>query len=200
MRKKEVTCLPREAFTAGVKPGGLTTTTQIRILLCYVIRTVAQPLSREEVEQALLEKELVNYFELASGLADLEQQQLVTVADGRYHITEKGRSVADLLITDLPRSVREQAVQAAVYAQQWARKKAENQAVVRCENGSYVVDCRIEELGQEVFRLALAMPDRATAEAARDAFIEQGGEYYKVMLAALSGNPELGAGWLRNIR
>ena len=63
----------------GVKPGGLTTTTQIRILLCYVIRTVAHPLSRSELEQAMLEKELINYFELADGLSDLEQQELVTV-------------------------------------------------------------------------------------------------------------------------
>ena len=34
-----------EAFTAGVKPGGLTDKIQIRILLCYLIKT-AGPLSR----------------------------------------------------------------------------------------------------------------------------------------------------------
>ena len=63
--------MSREAFTAGVKPGGLTNTTQIRILLCYLIRTVAQPLSRQELESALLEQQLVNYFGLAAGLAAL---------------------------------------------------------------------------------------------------------------------------------
>lgn len=191
--------MSREAFTAGVKPGGLTTTTQIRILLCYVIRTVAHPLSRAELEQAMLEKELVNYFELADCLSDLEQQELVTVENDRYHITEKGRSVADLLLTDLPRSIREQAVQAAVLAQQWARKAAENKAVVLPASGGFQLDCRIQELGQDVFHLSILLPDRATAESAKEAFIEKGADFYKVMLAALSGSNELAAQWLKKL-
>lgn len=43
-----------EAFTAGVKMGGLTDDTEIRILLCYLIKT-AGPVSREILEGALLE-------------------------------------------------------------------------------------------------------------------------------------------------
>ena len=37
-----------EAFTAGVKPGGLTGDAEVRILLCYLIKTVAPmaPLTR----------------------------------------------------------------------------------------------------------------------------------------------------------
>lgn len=191
--------MSREAFTAGVKPGGLTNTTQIRILLCYLIRTVAQPLSRQELESALLEQQLVNYFELAAGLADLEQQKLVRLEKGRYHITPEGRKVADLLLTDLPRSVREQAVQAAVLAQQYARKAAENQALVRHTRDGWQLDCRIQELDREVFSLSLLMPDQATAEAARDAFIHKGADFYKILLAMFSGSGALAAEWLKNL-
>ena len=60
------------AFTFGVKPGGLTENTEVRILLCYLIKTVAPmaPLTRAEIEQALLGEQLVNYFELSAGLAE----------------------------------------------------------------------------------------------------------------------------------
>ena len=51
-----------EAFTAGVKIGGLTNDTEIRILLCYLIKSVG-PVTREAMEAALLQEELVNYFE-----------------------------------------------------------------------------------------------------------------------------------------
>ena len=51
-----------EAFTAGVKPGGLTDDTQIRILLCYLIKT-AGPLTRDTLQGALLQEQLVNYFD-----------------------------------------------------------------------------------------------------------------------------------------
>ena len=40
------------AFTAGVKPGGLTTSTEIRILLCYLIQHAGTPLSRGAGDRA----------------------------------------------------------------------------------------------------------------------------------------------------
>ena len=42
------------AFTAGVKPGGLNSSTEIRILLCYLIKNAASPLTGEDLEAALL--------------------------------------------------------------------------------------------------------------------------------------------------
>ena len=56
-----------EAFTAGVKMGGLTNDTEIRILLCYLIKSVG-PVTREAMEAALLQEELVNYFEFVLSL------------------------------------------------------------------------------------------------------------------------------------
>ena len=73
------------AFTAGVKPGGLTTSTEIRILLCYLIQHAGTPLSQGELETALLGEELVNYFELASNLSDLLERALYHSARRRGH-------------------------------------------------------------------------------------------------------------------
>ena len=97
-----------DAFTAGVRPGGLTDSTEIRLLLCYLFKN-AGPITRTEIENALMEEALVNYFEIGSCLDDITQQKLVTLTDGRYTITEKGRKVAQELAYDLPRSVRERA-------------------------------------------------------------------------------------------
>ena len=69
-----------EAFTAGVRPGGLTDDTHIRMLLCYLVK-VAGPVKRETMQGALLQEQLVNYFEFADALAEVEKQQLL--ADAR---------------------------------------------------------------------------------------------------------------------
>ena len=98
-----------DAFTAGVRPGGLTDSTEIRLLLCYLVKN-AGPITRTEIENALMEEQLVNYFEIGSCLDDITRQQLVTLKEDRYSITEKGRKVAQELAYDLPRSVRERAV------------------------------------------------------------------------------------------
>ena len=102
-----------DAFTAGVRPGGLTNSTEIRLLLCYLVKN-AGPITRTEIENALMEEALVNYFEIGSCLDDIARQQLVTADGDRYTITDKGRKVAQELAYDLPRSVREKAVAAVL--------------------------------------------------------------------------------------
>ena len=102
-----------DAFTAGVRPGGLTSSTEIRLLLCYLVKN-AGPITRQEIENALMEEALVNYFEIGSCLDDITKQALVTLTGDSYAITDKGRKVAQELAYDLPRTVRERAVAAVL--------------------------------------------------------------------------------------
>src|SRR5699024_5319532 len=92
--KKRELSMANNAFTAGVKPGGLNNSAEIRILLCYLIQNVPEPLSQEEIERALLGEELVNYFELASALSQLCDRGLAKLDNGRYHILPPGEEVA----------------------------------------------------------------------------------------------------------
>lgn len=175
-----------EAFTAGVKPGGLTDGTQIRILLCYLIKT-AGPLSRDTLQGALLQEQLVNYFEFANALSELEKQKLVDLDEaGLYITTKKGGNVADTLAYDLPRSVRESAIRAVMQIQSWRHKAAMNRAQVTEHGGSYTVTCAIGDLGSDVFRLELTMPDQLTAEMVKNHFIAHGSELYAALLDKLT--------------
>lgn len=175
-----------EAFTAGVKPGGLTDNTQIRILLCYLVKT-AGPLTRDTLQGALMQEQLVNYFEFADALADVERQQLVSLdEDERYSITDKGSTVADTLAFDLPRTVRESAIRAVMQIQSWKHKAAMNRARIEEEDGEYVVWCAIGDMGSDVFRLQLAMPDKLTAETIRNNFTAHGSEIYSKVMDMLT--------------
>ena len=160
-----------DAFTAGVRPGGLTDSTEIRLLLCYLVKN-AGPITRTEIENALMEEALVNYFEIGSCLDDITQQKLVTLTDGRYTITEKGRKVAQELAYDLPRSVRERAVAAVLRSQTWARKEAQYAArITEKPDGHCTIRCTIKALDQELFCLNIGTPDRLSADLVKKQFI-----------------------------
>ena len=175
-----------EAFTAGVKPGGLTDDTQIRILLCYLIK-VAGPLTRETLQGALLQEQLVNYFEFADALAELEKQRLVTVDGDLYAVTPKGSTVADTLASDLPRTVRESAIRAVMQIQSWKHKAAMNRASIEeGPNGKYTVLCAIGDMGTDMFQLQMAMPDKLTAEMVKNNFIAHGSELYEKLMDILA--------------
>ena len=167
-----------EAFTAGVRPGGLTDDTQIRMLLCYLVK-VAGPVKRETMQGALLQEQLVNYFEFADALAEVEKQQLVTVdEDGRYTITRRGTTVAG--------SGREGAIRAVMQIRSWRHRAASNRAVVQEKDGQFSVVCSIADMGSDVFRMELAMPDKLTAEMIKNNFIAHGSDIFPKLLNALT--------------
>lgn len=174
-----------DAFLAGVKPGGLTSSTEIRILLCYLIKTAA-PLQRQPLEDALMQEQLVNYFELAGSLADLEDQGLAVLDEKGYTITPKGATIADTLADDLPRSVRESAVRAVIRAQIHLRKEAQNIAEVQWTKDGYLVHCSISDMGTEIFHLSLMMPDELTADMVRNRFVDNGTEIFRLLLENLT--------------
>ena len=176
----------KNAFTAGVRPGGLTSSTEIRLLLCYLVKN-AGPIARQQIENALLEEALVNYFEIGSCLDDITRQQLVILKDGQYFITDKGRKVAQELAYDLPRSVREKAVTAVLRAQTWARKEAEYRADISEQpDGHCTVRCTVKALDQNLFCLELGAPDRLSAELVKKQFILKGNEIYQLLINKLT--------------
>ena len=176
----------RDAFTAGVRPGGLTSSTEIRLLLCYLVQH-SGPVTQRQLETALMDAQLVNYFEIGSCLDDIRRQGLVECAGGEYTITAKGRRVARELTDDLPLSVRERAVAAVVKAQLWTRKQAEYSAVVsERPDGHCTVRCMINRLDERLFCLELGMPDRLTAELVKKQFILKGNEIYQLLINKLT--------------
>ena len=162
-----------DAFTAGVRPGGLTSSTEIRLLLCYLVKN-AGPITRQEIENALMEEALVNYFEIGSCLDDITKQALVTLTGDSYTITDKGRKVAQELAYDLPRSVRERAV--AKYSARITEKA----------DGHCTVRCTVKGLDSELFCLELGAPDRLSAELVKKQFILKGNEIYQLLINKLT--------------
>ena len=174
-----------DAFTAGVRPGGLTSSTEIRLLLCYLVKN-AGPIARQEIENALMEEALVNYFEIGSCLDDITKQELVTLTGDSYTITDKGRKVAQELAYDLPRTVRESAIRAVMQIRSWRHRAASNRAVVQEKDGQFSVVCSIADMGSDVFRMELAMPDKLTAEMIKNNFIAHGSDIFPKLLNALT--------------
>ena len=144
--------------------------------------------TREAMEAALLQEELVNYFEFVGALNDLVTQGLAIEGANGYTITEKGTTVAQTLSEDLPRSVRESAILAVIRIQSWVHKAAQNHADIEKDGDRYRVTCTIQDKSQQhgAFTLQVTMPDAMTAEQVRDHFVACGSEIYNKVLNLLT--------------
>ncbi|MDO5603005.1 MAG: DUF4364 family protein [Oscillospiraceae bacterium] len=190
--------MSQTAFSAGVKPGGLTSETEIKILLCYLLASVGRPLSQGQLEEALAGKELVNCFELAHALQALCRQGHIQQQDELYHITPSGVNLSEMLATDVPVSVRETALSAVLHLERLSRQSLHNQSEIKAEEHGYLVRCRIvDKAGPPVFQLEVYLPDLASAQLAQKKFIENGDAVYLLTLAGLTGQKDLAAAYLQ---
>ena len=152
-----------EAFTAGVRPGGLTDDTQIRMLLCYLVK-VAGPVKRETMQGALLQEQLVNYFEFADAWPRSRSSSLSPwTRTGGIPLHAAAPPWRTRWPTTCPRTVRESAIRAVMQIRSWRHRAASNRAVVQEKDGQFSVVCSIADMGSDVFRMELAMPDKLTA-------------------------------------
>ena len=67
--------MDNKAITAGVRIGGLNDRTEIKILLCYLLSALGQPITQNQLIEVVCGQELVNYFEMQSALQHLLDQK-----------------------------------------------------------------------------------------------------------------------------
>jgi len=60
-----------DGFDEGVAPGGLKDADDIKILICYLLKSVGGPLSFDNLNEILQHDGLCNYFGFASALHEL---------------------------------------------------------------------------------------------------------------------------------
>ncbi len=183
-------------FTEGIRPGGLTSSAEIRILLCYLLDMANTPISREQIEEALLGEELVNYFALSESLDTLVKQGLVHKEKSLYEVTDNGRTVGRTLSNDVPKTVRDLAVRGVIRSQQYAARKSTFLSEIKEDAGHLAVHCAIQDTSGYLFRMQLYMPDNLSAEAVKQAFLDKGDTLYGLVLAALTHNPALAEQYL----
>lgn len=176
------------AFSAGVRQGGLNDSSLIRILLCYLIKSVQTPLTHEELIAALLDTELANYFEIANALAELCNTHLIQKQEDHYTLLDAGEDVANQLGYSVPFTVRETAVRAVLAAQQFSRNEAHHKVVLSREEGGVRAMCSVIDRGVVVFSCGILLPDQQSAEFVKARFIENGANISRTMFAALTGD------------
>ena len=181
-----------DAFTGGVAPGGLRSKSDIRILICYLLKSVDAPLSGEDIIRVMQEKALANYFEVNDALSALVSLgNIRREEDGTYVLEPQGKSVADNLDVLLPLSVRVKAIAAAMSMLASAKIERENAVTTTRTDNGYNVSCHISGGDMELMNLTVYVPDLYQARVVKKNFHRDPQRIYSLLLAALTGDDEL---------
>lgn len=179
-----------DALTAGIPPGGLVNRTEIRILICYILKSIKQPIPAEPLKELLHFGGIANYFEVSYAIGELQKaghiQEETAWGNVCYSICPSGVDIADTLETALPLTVRETAC--ALTLKMLTRKQNERENQVHIEEtefGCYVT-CAVWEAGVEQMAVRLLVPDKLSAQVVKNAFLNDPATLYSRTIDTLT--------------
>ncbi len=180
-----------DAWNVGVEPGGLTNKTEIKLLICYLLKSLDAPLSKLQLSDIIQGEGLANYFELIQALDELISDNNVTMTientDEILTITEKGISAAENLEMDfLPKSVKEKAVNTAIRMQTIARRKKENKIEVEKTDSGFNVTFFFGDEKTQLMKLTIYVADEIQVETVKKNFLDDPIKLYSEIITSLT--------------
>ena len=182
-----------DAFSAGVTPGGLYNAEEIKILLCYMLHTVGQPIQRDQVTGIITAEGLANYFDTEEAIEELIRlQHLVQSEDRQLATTVTGAQIGESLSVRVPYTVRDRAGNAALQLLKRREIERENQVEIqRLETGGFEVTCIVQDQNTDLLRVTLHVTDEWQAKQIKEQFLTDPSMLYRSTLAVLTGDAAL---------
>lgn len=179
-----------DAFDAGIELGGLRNRDDIRLLICYLLKTIDKPIEKEQLNNALLENGLANYFEINRAVTELLSNgavdMLIENDEECYQILPRGKEIAENLEMTLPKTVREKAVNSAIKLLTLKEVERENKIEVEKVDDGYNVSFSLMSGDAELMKLTLLVGDSMQVESIKKNYLEDPIKLYSSIITALT--------------
>ena len=157
-----------DAFASGIDFGGLRNMLDIKILICYILKSVKVPMTRAQICDSMQQTGFANFFDVNSAIDELLENGAVVEKEyvGEPHLTVSqvgGNSALELEKNLLP-GVRERAVKTALNIVSRAQSERENKVTIEKLEDSCNVTFEIESMGTTMLSLTLNVADVLQAE------------------------------------
>ncbi len=177
-----------DTFTEGIEPGGLRSRNEIKTLICYLVSHLDTPITKGQLNAIICEEGLANYFELNQALSEVTENGNVSVGEGgdpELYITGIGKQNSATLESDLPYSVRESALNAAVKLQTRLRREREHKIeIVRLENGCNIT-MSVLDGNDELMTITVFVADYEQALSVKEKFLSDPVSIYSDIITLL---------------
>ena len=179
-----------DAFDAGIELGGLRNRDDIRLLVCYLLKAIDKPIEKEQLNNALLENGLANYFEISQAITELLSNgaidMLIIDDEECYKILPRGKEIAENLEMTLPKTVRERAVNSAIKLLTLKEVERENRIDVEKVEDGYNVTFSLMSGNDELMKLTLLVGDSMQVESIKKNYLEDPIKLYSSIITALT--------------
>ncbi len=179
----------KDASGAGVERGGLFSTAEIKILICYILNAINQPVPAGMLVNVLHFEGIANAFEVSDAIVSLAASgQIVSVDDGdeTYSITDSGRDTAETLKSSLSSVVKERAYLAVMKMFARFKNAKDNIFDITHENDATYLSCSALDGGRPFLTVKLLVADESQGNFIKDKFLENPSRIYSKIIEMLT--------------
>ena len=185
-----VNLLERDAVSAGVAEiGGLFSTAEVRILICYILSAIKEPVPGRLLADTLHYEAIANCFEVNDSIAALcKSGHLITVSESEdtYTATDLGRDTAETLKTTLPLTVKSRAHSAALKMMLRYRNTKETDIKVSREGDRTFITCTALDGEAPFMSIKLLVTDEDQANYIKERFLSGSTNIYSEIISLLT--------------
>lgn len=182
--------MEKDAVSAGVsKIGGLFSTAEVRILICYILSSINEPVPGRMLADLLHYEGIANCFEVNDSIASLcESGQLMPYKeeDDTYIITENGKNIAETLKTTLPFSVKDRAFSATIKMVSRFKNAKETDIKISRAGEKTFITCSAMDNGEPFMSVKLLVTDEEQALFIKESFINNPSKIYSQIIDMLT--------------
>ena len=176
------------AFVGGVAPGGLTNDFEVKILVCYLLSKLKQPVTFSLLNEVFSKTSVVNYFEYTEALSELKStgqilQEANESGEDVFKLTDLGQAAADEFGKTLPRSVRDKTLETAQSILDAVKRDAENCVQIQEVQDGYQLTLSVKDIGTDLMNLTLFLPSMEECKRVQQLFLEDPFTLYQGILA-----------------
>lgn len=181
--------MEKNASGAGVARGGLFSTSEIKILICYILSAIDEPVPVDMLANVLHYEGLVNAFEVSDAVVSLSASGQIVAADETeqtYIITDSGRNTADTLKSSLSSVVKERAYLAVMKMFAKFKNAKDNTFEIIHENDATYLSCSAIDGGKPFLTVKLLITDEDQGSYIREKFLENPSKIYSKIIEMLT--------------
>ena len=181
--------MERDAITVNVSKGGLKNTTEIKILVLYLLMNINEPLPATQISHLLHMNGIANAFEISDAFAQLSENSLIDEPvefPGCFLINAKGRDAGQTLQSRVPFTVREKSLSIAKKMLERNRHIKETDITVEHTEDGVFITCAALENDKKVMSFTLQATDDEQVYRIKENFLDDPSTVYRTLIDILT--------------